>query len=154
MATDRTAHAEIDGTYAVTARAVGLEEVGPRNVDGGGAAGGPHAFRVDFGEAIPLDTLPDTFDVELQVALPEGLGVRLRHPRLALHVTDADQDGVFVVTDDFSTVYGEGGDPGTAIGDYLGSLLARFLDLEEQEAILGPGLQSDLAALRRHITRP
>ena len=89
----------------------------------------------------------------VQIDLPERSPLRFRHPILDLHVADADQDGVFVVTDTFSRIYGEGGEPSTAINDYIDSLLARFLDLEEHEEILAPGLRQDLAKMRRYIIR-
>ena len=120
MATDQSAYSETEATYTVTAFPVGPDEVGPRNDTVAGAANGPHAFRVVFGDAILPDALPETFDVHVRAALPEGLGVRLRHPLLALHMTDADHDGVFVVTDDFSTVYGE-------VGHDLARAMARDL---------------------------
>jgi len=97
--------------------------------------------------------LQDSYNVEVRVSLSERLGLRFRPPSLVLSVSDADGDGVYVVTDAFSTVYGEGEDPQMAIRDYLDTLISRFLDLERHESILAPGLRKDLATLRRYISR-
>mgnify|MGYP000194447999 CR=1 FL=1 len=72
---------------------------------------------------------------------------------VTLDVTDEDRDGIFVATDSFSTVFGEGSDPKSATADYLGSLFERYSDLERDEALLAPGLLRDLASLRQHLTR-
>lgn len=90
-----------------------------------------------------------TEDRLVSVAFPDGFAFRT--PGLDLQV-DADDDEV-VVTDGFSTVYGGGDTLDAAIEDYLASLFDTFADLESQEAILAPGLQRELAALRRHISR-
>ena len=97
--------------------------------------------------------IEDSYDVAVHVGFSEHSPLQFRHPTLLLHVSDADQDGVFVVTDTFSRVYGEGHDPETAIGDYLESLLARFQDLEESEDILAVGLCRELENMRRYIAR-
>lgn len=136
----------------------------PLSVPAGTASAGGTWGRLDAARrASPASQLPahnnphiplqDSYTVLMQITLPEGLGLRFRLPFLALTVSDADRDGVYVVTDTFSTVYGEGGDPRMAIGDYLDTLLSRFLDLERHEAILAPGLRKDLSTLRRYISR-
>ncbi len=101
----------------------------------------------------PAIPLPDSYDVIVQVEPADEFPLRFRFPFLTLRVSDADRDGVFVVTDSFSRVYGEGNDPGMAVGDYLDSLFARFLDLDQHEDILAPGLRRDLTELRRYIVR-
>jgi hypothetical protein len=83
--------------------------------------------------------------------LPRWSRLRFRVPSLALHVSDDDQDGVLVVTDTFSRVYGEGEDEAAAINDYFLNLRSHFLDLEQHEAVLAPGLRRDLAEMRRYI---
>jgi hypothetical protein len=62
-------------------------------------------------------------------------------------------DGVVVVTDSSSTVYGAGDDVDAAVADYLAALVETFVDLEDQEERLGPGLRAELAALRQMISR-
>ena len=61
----------------------------------------------------------------------------LRTPRLDLL---AAGDEVVVVTDDFSSVYGAGDDLDAAVRDYVASLFDHVADLEDQEAVLAPGL--------------
>ena len=95
----------------------------------------------------------NSFDIAVHVGFPESSPLRFKHPTLMLHVSDADQDGVFVATDTFSRVYGEGHDPEMAIGDYVESLLARFVDFEDHEDTLAPGLRRELASMRRYIAR-
>jgi len=75
---------------------------------------------------------------------------RLAHPVL-LRVSDLDRDGVFVASDDFSAVYGAGDTPVLAVQDYEANLFEHFEGLEEDEAILGPGLRRELFALRRYV---
>jgi hypothetical protein len=100
-----------------------------------------------------LATERDGDDALIHVRLANAAPLRFKTPSVALRVSDADGDGIFVATDSFSTVYGEGDDPTAAIEDYLRTLLERYLDLERDVAILAPGLQRDLATLRQHITR-
>lgn len=69
--------------------------------------------------------------------------VRLRVPVLTLTVSDEDRDGIFVVTDSFSTVYGEGTTGEAAIEDYVVSLVELFQELEENFAVLAPGLKQE-----------
>lgn len=97
--------------------------------------------------------VPDSYTALVQVKFPERHPLRFRGPSLTLRVSDEDHDGVFVVTDTFSRVYGEGDNDIAAVKDYLASLLARFLDLERNERVLAPGLQKDLASMRRYIVR-
>jgi hypothetical protein len=75
---------------------------------------------------------------------------RLKGP-ITIQVSDADRDGIFVVTDSISTIYGAGESPRDAVRDYVGNLFDYFVELEEDESALGPGLQRELEALRRHI---
>ena len=104
MNIDQASAESSKGIHSIAIQLVGLEEDDPHLTDL------DHWVRVDLPERVPL---------------------RFRHPILNLHISDADQDGVFVVNDTFSRVYGEGEEPSTAINDYIDSLLARFLDLEE-----------------------
>lgn len=76
----------------------------------------------------------------------------LRRP-VTLNVSDADQDGIYVVTDDFSTVYGSGNSPAEAIDDYGMNLFTEYDEFEKDEEILGVSLQRELASLRQHIVR-
>lgn len=99
----------------------------------------------------PSDVHAHTFSQLVQLTSEDGR-YRLKHP-VKVNVSDADQDGTFVVTDDFSTVYGAGSTPESAIRDYSMSLFDEFEDLTEEEELLGLGLQQELAALRLHIIR-
>ena len=83
----------------------------------------------------------------------EASGVHLRSPLLHLWVSDEDRDGVFVVTDQFSTVYGAGSNPDAAISDYLENLFLHFDDLDRGVDRLGPALRDELNILRRHLAR-
>jgi hypothetical protein len=98
-------------------------------------------------------TIPHSYTAAVRLKFPDRHPLRFRVPSLTLRVSDEDQDGVFVVTDTFSRVYGEGEDDISAIKDYLASLLARFLDLERHEDVLAPGLREDLEDMRRFIVR-
>jgi hypothetical protein len=72
---------------------------------------------------------------------------------IAIQVSDADQDGVFVVTDNFSTVFGSGETPAEAKQDYANNLFAFFEELQEKEDALGSGMKQELGALRRQVIR-
>ncbi len=97
--------------------------------------------------------LPISFERTVWVREPACGGVRLSSPLLRLEVSDADGDGVLVVTDTFSSVYGAGEDLDLAIRDYLRNLFDHFEDLDRSEDRLGPGLKRELMALRRRLQR-
>jgi hypothetical protein len=97
--------------------------------------------------------LATSYTTSVQVQLPEQHPLRFRFPTLTLHVSDADEDGIYVATDTFSHVYGEGETGNEAVGDYLASVLDHLLDLEMNEGNLAPGLQRDLENMRRYIIR-
>jgi hypothetical protein len=79
--------------------------------------------------------------------------VRFLTPGVQLLVSDEDGDGVIVVSDDFSSVYGEGEADAEAMQDYLENLVSQFLYLDEHEDQLAPGLQAELTSLRQRMTR-
>jgi hypothetical protein len=79
--------------------------------------------------------------------------VRFLTPSLQLLVSDEDDDGVIVVSDEISSVYGEGESDAEAVQDYLENLVSQFLYLEDQEAQLAPGLLAELTSLRQHMMR-
>jgi hypothetical protein len=70
---------------------------------------------------------------------------------IVLEVSDADGDGIYVVSDTFSTIYGAGPSPAEALRDYSSNLFADFEDLQDDEASLGPALREELSSLRRYI---
>jgi predicted RNase H-like HicB family nuclease len=72
---------------------------------------------------------------------------------IGIQVSDADQDGVFVVTDNFSTVFGSGETPAEAKQNYASNLFAYFDELQEEEDALSLGMKQELKALRRHVIR-
>lgn len=72
---------------------------------------------------------------------------------ISLHVSSEDDDGIYVATDTFSTVYGAGESTGQAIDDYVENLFEQLADLEHEEDHLGESLRSELAAIRRHLRR-
>ena len=78
-------------------------------------------------------------------------GGGIRSVIVQVQVSDEDGDGVFVVSDAFSSVYGAGPSPDAAIGDYVESLFDHLADLEAQEPVLGPALRQELTTLRRHL---
>lgn len=79
--------------------------------------------------------------------------VKFLAPSLQLLVTDEDGDGIIVVSDEISSVYGEGETDADAVQDYLQNLVSQFLYLEDHESQLAPGLQAELMSLRRHMMR-
>jgi hypothetical protein len=79
--------------------------------------------------------------------------VRFLAPSLHLLVSDEDGDGIFVVSDEISSVYGEGETDAEAVQDYLENLVSQFLYLEEHESQLAPGLLAELTSLRHHMMR-
>lgn len=79
--------------------------------------------------------------------------VKFLTPGLQLLVSDEDGDGVIVVSDNFSSVYGEGEADAKAAQDYLENLVSQFLYLEDHEDQLAPGLQAELTSLRHHMRR-
>lgn len=93
----------------------------------------------------------DTDRVLVLLSSPDGM-YALREP-VAVRVSDADRDGIYVVTDEFSSTYGAGDTPSKAIQDYSESLFYEFEDLQENEDALGVALQRELASLRRYIDR-
>lgn len=103
----------------------------------------------------PLDTyvLPTRFLESVWMRQSVRNGVKLRSPLLRLDVSDEDRDGVFVVADSFSTVYGAGDDPDAAINEYLENLFAHFDELDRNELALAPALRQELAAMRVHLSR-
>jgi hypothetical protein len=107
-------------------------------------------FQANNRAEIPI---PSSYNVLLRTRLLVGQPIRFRVPSLTLRVSDADQDGVLVVTDTFSRVYGEGVHDIVAINDYFSNLHSHFLWLEQHEDILAPGLQRDLAEMRRYVAR-
>lgn len=80
-------------------------------------------------------------------------GVRLRTPLLRVWVNDEDRDGILVVTDGFSTVYGAGETQEAAIEEYLENLFFHFDALDRSEHRLGKALRRELAILRDHLIR-
>lgn len=83
----------------------------------------------------------------------ERYGVRLRAAFLPIAVSDDDEDGVFVATDSFSTVYGEGETPEEAVADYTEGLFHQFRYLEQHESMLHSDLRQELSAMRRYLVR-
>ena len=74
-------------------------------------------------------------------------------PGLQLLVSDEDGDGVIVVSEEISIVYGEGKPDPDAVQDYLQNLVTQFLYLEDHDDRLVPGLQAELISLRHHMMR-
>ncbi len=79
--------------------------------------------------------------------------VRFLSPSLQLLVSEEDGDGIIVVSDESSSVYGEGQTDADAVQDYLKNLVSQFLYLEDHEDQLAPGLQAELTSLRHHMER-
>ena len=65
-----------------------------------------------------------------------------------VYVSDADADGIFVASDNMTTVYGAGTSPFAALKDYTDLFEEEFKYLEEHERQLGPSLQRELATMR------
>ena len=105
-----------------------------------GSRNAPSATMSAFDEVIPVQNV-------------DRRGVRLLSPTLAVHVSDEDGDGVFVVSDAMSTVYGAGDTPAEAIDEYVDNLFEHFDWLDRHEAELGSGLKRELDTLRGHFIR-
>jgi cell shape-determining protein MreC len=89
----------------------------------------------------------------LHTGLTSGDGKYTIPSIVALSVSDADADGVFVTTDTFSTTYGAGESIAKSVQNYIANLFVDFEELEEDEDSLGPALREELASLRRFIVR-
>lgn len=68
--------------------------------------------------------------------------------KLRVTVSDADNDGVFVASEDRTTVYGAGPTADAAVADYWHNVELDRSFLIENEATLGPALLEELASLR------
>lgn len=79
--------------------------------------------------------------------------VRFLGPGLQLLVSDEDGDGIVGVSDEISSVYGEGETDAAAVQDYLENLVSQFLYLEDHDDQFALGLQVELTSLRNHMTR-
>jgi hypothetical protein len=64
-------------------------------------------------------------------------------------VSDADHDGVWVASDNTTSVYGNGDTPDEAVNDYLACLTEQFDWMQRHESELAPTLARELEALRR-----
>ena len=98
---------------------------------------------------------PNLLDERLYV--PAGMldGLRIIRNPLRVTTSDEDEDGIWVTTDGFSTVYGSGESPQEASEDYVKSLGQHLIWLEENVNSLGPGLASELDSIRlviEHVT--
>ena len=80
-----------------------------------------------------------------------GKGVATLQPAIEVAVSDADGDGVWVVSDAFSQVYGDGATPQAAIDDYVNSLADHFLWLIQHEPELAPVSIDELSQLRQRL---
>jgi|SRR5579884_901182 len=106
--------------------------------------------------APPIETgyeIPTTFLDAWWVHPSRRRDIRLTTPLLHLEVSDRDQDGVFVVSDTFSTAYGAGETPTSAVADYLESVFHHFDWLDRNESTLGRDLRCELLAMRRYLSR-
>lgn len=72
-------------------------------------------------------------------------------PALTVRVSDADDDGVWVASDDFSTVYGDAESPEAAVADYAACLVDQYLWSEQHADELPPGADEELAAFRSRM---
>lgn len=97
--------------------------------------------------------VPDQFSQAVWLRSQPRLGIRVINPLIQLTVSDEDRDGIYVVTDSFSTVFGSGDTIDSAIADYVTILFLTFDELDRDESILGPGYQRELRALRGHLAR-
>jgi hypothetical protein len=99
--------------------------------------------RTPVGELEPVTersfALPSSRDGRYRVR-PDTIVLKIEH-----------DDGVYVVSDGFSTVYGTGSDVQEAVDDYADELYAYFDKLERREAALARGLRDELTTLRRYV---
>lgn len=98
-------------------------------------------------------SVPDQFSQAVWLRSQSQLGIRVIGPLIQLTVSDEDRDGIYVVTDSFSTVFGSGATVDSAIADYVNSLFLTFDELDRDESILGPSYQRELRSLRSHLAR-
>lgn len=70
---------------------------------------------------------------------------------IIVDVSDVDGDGIYVVSDRFSTVFGSGETPQAAIADYADQLFVTFEGLTDEEASLGGALRKELDSLRQYV---
>lgn len=110
-----------------------------------GAPGAPRRrqmFQIHAGDTFERQITPVSEDGRFRVTRP-----------ITVDVSDADRDGVYVVSDRFSTVFGSGETPRAAIADYEDQLFLTFEELEDEEASLGGALRKELGSLRQHVVR-
>ncbi len=77
----------------------------------------------------------------------------MRVPILNVVVSDDDQDGIWVASDGFSSVFGVGDDTNEAVADYVANLFDQFDDLDRNEDRLAAPLLTELAELRGRFVR-
>lgn len=80
-------------------------------------------------------------------------GVRFLVQSIRLDISDADGDGIWVVSDGFSTVYGDGDSAGAAVEDYLRCLAEHFLWESDNADTLGSHLQAEFAMMSQVLAR-
>lgn len=74
-------------------------------------------------------------------------------PTLKLTVSDADDDGIFVASDNVSTVYGSGESVMDAVSDYLSAVRQEHRELTEDKSILGKSLKLEVTVLGSLLQR-
>lgn len=99
-----------------------------------------------------IPTEPDhTWDERVPTsALPKDR-VTFLVPSLTVRVSDADGDGLWVASDDFSAVYGDAESPDAAVADYAACLVDQYLWSELHAHELAPGADQELAAFRSRM---
>lgn len=85
--------------------------------------------------------------------LPTDSRYQFINPLLKLYVDLDKASDSYVVSDEFSSVYGTGATLAAARRSYIRDLLDYVAKLEEREDYLAKGLRQELAELRRHIAR-
>ncbi len=123
-----------------------------------GDASRPSTRRPAVGPLLPSPatepySIPTSHDRTYWVRDSTRGDVRLLTPILKVLVSDDDGDGVWVVSDRFSTVFGAGEDSEEAVADYVENLFDQFDTLDRDEDMLGPALVEELAILRQRFGR-
>ncbi len=86
-------------------------------------------------------------------SLPHDSRYRFIAPMQKISIDWDEGSGSYVVSNDFSSVYGTGPASSSAHADYVRSLFDYVAKLEEREDHLAKGPRQELKELRRHIAR-
>lgn len=109
---------------------------------------------VDHAEQVDQSDTPSHVEQQtITIPARQRNGTPIAAAALNVRISDEDQDGVYVVSDTFSSVYGAGTDRDEAISEYLVNLFEHLDWLERHHGPLGPALAEELTAIQQRLGR-